>query len=483
MGHFFSSKREHFFRPLCGKQRAMVANCLQALYMRLHGPQADYRTLVTREELVALLLPVIADSPVLEADGSEAEHDSGEDDRARLSAILRQLIEHGWVETLADKAQLVSVYRLTRAGKAFTESFIALEGRGLRARQRNVRNTRNSLERYLQDADPFNLVDALTTAGQINSDLSDDIDDLHERRAELLRGAAERYREAFEEFLGYMKNQFVPDLSVRLSADSVESHRSAIVTSVDTVRRWPHERLRIAGEGLARLFPEAESLGEGNPLLRILDRIESLVDSACDGKMPELRTALSGFVRQADVLIRQAQALSVHQEGSPGLLFEKLSKVGEAQREAFLATVGATVLPTLPSLLDPGKLQRQAPRSRRVIQSIADTTPPTREELLAAALASAREAAFAMTIPEIRRRVLAQMGDAMVLHIRDFRVMDALDLLALSHCIEIGAVGYPNDKPRLAVEPVVDENGYPAWAETPYGRIEDFRIRRDFGHV
>lgn len=483
MSQFFTGSRQHFFRPLCGKYRAMVANCLEALYLRLHGPEADYRTLVTREELVALLLPVITDSPVLEADGTESEEESGEDERARLNAVIRQLTDDGWIETLADKSQLVSVYRLTRAGKTFTEGFLTLEGRGLRSRQRNVRNTRNSLSRYLEVGDPFNLVDALTTAGQINADLSDDVDDLHERRAELLRGAAGRYREAFEDFLLYMRTHFVPDLSVRLSADSVESHRSSIIATIEVIRGWSQVQTQRAAADLVRLFPEAEGLGIGNPLLLLIDRIQSLVDSACDGKMPELRTALSGFVRQADLLIRQAQALSVHREGSPGLLFDRLKKLTEKQRANFFDGVGASVLPPSPALLDPGKIQRREPRTRRKIATLSETPPPTREELLAAALASAREAAFALTIPDIRRRVIDQLGEAAMMHIRDFRVLDALDLLALSHCIEIGAVGYPNDEPRLVVEPHLDATGAPVWADTPYGRIEDFRIRRDFSHA
>lgn len=106
----------------------MVANCLQALYLRLHGPEADYSTLVTRDELIALLLPVITGSPVLEPDGTESEEDTGEDERVRLNAIIRQLIDNGWIETLADKSQLVSVYRLTRAGKVFTR----ISGEGFR---------------------------------------------------------------------------------------------------------------------------------------------------------------------------------------------------------------------------------------------------------------------------------------------------------------------------------------------------------------
>lgn len=483
MGHSFSGNRQNFFRPLGGKYRAMVANCLQSLYLRLHGPEADYRTLVTREELVALLLPVVTDSPILESDGSESEEDSGEDERARLNAILRHLTECGWIETLADKTQLVSVYRLTRAGKAFTEGFLALEGRGLRSRQRNVRNTRNSLRSYLEGGDPFNLVDALTTAGQINSDLSDDIDELHERRSELLRSAAGRYREVFDDFLEYMRTHFVPDLSVRLSADSVESHRSGIIEIINSIRAWPRERIDRAAEDLVRLFPEVESLGFGNPLLRLIERMEALVDSACDGKMPELRTALSGFVRQADVLIRQAQALSVHQEGSPGLLFDRLSKLTEAERASFFGQVGVSVLPPAPALIDPARIQPLTRRQRREIPTAIVIEPPTREELLAAVLASARETAFALTVGDIRRRVIEQLGDATQLRLRDFHVADAIDLLALSHCIEIGAVGYANDDPRLIIEPLLDARGGLEWVDTPYGSIEDFRIRRDYGYV
>ncbi|MEW8051299.1 MAG: Wadjet anti-phage system protein JetA family protein [Candidatus Thiodiazotropha endolucinida] len=459
----------------------MVSNCLQALYQRLHGPEADYRTLIRREELTALLLPIVTESPILESDGTESEEGSAEDERARVSTIVRQLTDHGWIESIPDKGQLVSVYRLTRPGKAFTEGFVKLEGRGIRSRQRNVRNTRYSLEVYANERDPFNLIDALTTAGQINSDLSDDIDVLHQRRTELLRNAAGRYQEAFEDFLDYMRKHFIPDLAVRLSADSIERHRSAILRSIEQIRGWSGTELDRETNDLTSLFPDVNVLGVGNPLLRVLERIENLVDTACDGKMPELRNALAGFVRQADVLIRQAQAMSFHVEGSPAMLMERLGQLGDDAQSHFFDRVGPSILPPSPSLLDPAKIGRLTTRSKRKIDNQTSTLPPTREELLAAALASAREEAFAITIPNIRGRVIDQLGDSPSIHIRDFHVRDALDLLTLSHCIEIGAIGYPNEDPSLAVEPILEE-GKPVWTDTPYGKIEAFIIRREFGH-
>ena len=62
----FSDSRKHFFRPLTGKYRAQIVECLRELYARFYSSMADYSRHYNREQVLEVFQEAITRAPVLE---------------------------------------------------------------------------------------------------------------------------------------------------------------------------------------------------------------------------------------------------------------------------------------------------------------------------------------------------------------------------------------------------------------------------------
>jgi hypothetical protein len=58
---FFTPPREHFFRPLTHDNREICAAVLRRLHERVHGANADYAEVLTREVVLQVVLQALAD--------------------------------------------------------------------------------------------------------------------------------------------------------------------------------------------------------------------------------------------------------------------------------------------------------------------------------------------------------------------------------------------------------------------------------------
>ena len=124
---FFAPPREHFFRPLTHENRELCAGVLRALYERVHGANADYAEALTREVVLEVIGRVLAD-PVMRALAFESGGSiSAEEERFYAGELLRKLKEHGWLEDYRDPIDLKPTLKLSRAGKAFSETFANLD--------------------------------------------------------------------------------------------------------------------------------------------------------------------------------------------------------------------------------------------------------------------------------------------------------------------------------------------------------------------
>jgi len=473
---FFTEDRLHFFRPLNGKYREMTVACLRALYSRLHGPEADYNALFSVDDLRGIFTEVVGPLQVLSADDDDDLSET-EDPRARANAILRSLMDAGWLEVSQDRAALRHFVRFTRVGKLFTDSFIALEHRGLSSRQRNVRNTRNALQAFLDEQDPFNLIDAQRYAEQVNSDLADDVIDLHEYKALLLQRAAEAGTSAIETYADFMDTHFMPDIAVRMSSESVEKHRADIRSTIHKIRQLPRERLEAVEQRLTELAPaEAERRPQGLTNY-LLSSIDGLVAGACRAKMPELRSALSGFLKRSRLVVSNAYALATPQRTTRAL--SALGEMGEAEADRVLQAVADRILPVPPKLLDPNRLKVSAARKLREIPTDVSEPEETREDRLRAMIEERTQMAFSVSVDRMEEEILRQMGDDVSMRASDLQVHDVLTVMTLSHCIETGMIGPKKVGVRLTFEPVVDEKGGFVCFDTPFGRHEDYIIRRE----
>ena len=193
---FFEQERGQFFRPLTSKYRAQVMECLRELYQRLYSSSsADYGQALARDTLIEIFQEALVRAPLLADEGlaeSDDESDDSSEGRFRNSRdhavwVLNQLLEYGWIEKQVDEATLQSTFAFTRYGRLFTEPFVAESRSMARTRHRNTRNTRNSLESFLERGDIYDLLDAYEYSERIISDFTDVIAELEERKRDLVR--------------------------------------------------------------------------------------------------------------------------------------------------------------------------------------------------------------------------------------------------------------------------------------------------------
>lgn len=478
MTTFFNNDTLYLFRPLSGRFREMVVGCLNTLYDRLYGPHADYQVLITRTDLKALFLPVISSTPILSGTQEEELLDTVQGEEARINWMIRELEETGWIEHSPDKGTARSVYRLTRIGKRFAEVFASQDGQGLVSRQRNVRNTANALKAYLSDGDPYNLMDAFTFSAKVNSDLSDEISELHERKRDVMRQAAAQAENALGQFQEYMEKHFLPDISIRLSADSVDKHSSEIRAIVDQIRAWPENRRNAAEQLLRQRAPQFVEQTRINPIDHALVTIEAYLSSACATKMPELRAALGGFMRRIEIISRQVSLLTGHQDGSVVSFASRLAKQSSTVQAAAWAALSARVTPYRPRLVDPGRIRLRDKMAAARIPELQEISEPTREERLQASIEHALQSAFTVSEDNIYEAVLEQLDDSPSLHTRHFQVHDALSLLIVGRAFEVGSLSHAKRVPKLRVEPVQDVNGKAVPFTTELGEFDDFLIKK-----
>src|SRR5437867_3560538 len=150
---FFAPPREHFFRPLTHENRELCAAVLRALHERVHGANADYAEALTREVVLEVVGRVLADEPMRALAFDRGQSVSAEEERTYAGELLRKLKEHGWLEDYRDPINLKPTLKLSRAGKAFSETFASLDDSRAKTRQRNMRSARKALAAFKDTKD------------------------------------------------------------------------------------------------------------------------------------------------------------------------------------------------------------------------------------------------------------------------------------------------------------------------------------------
>ena len=64
---FFNEQRRHFFRPLTGKYREQIVECLRLLHARLYGANADYGESLKRDQVIEIFSEALVRAPLLES--------------------------------------------------------------------------------------------------------------------------------------------------------------------------------------------------------------------------------------------------------------------------------------------------------------------------------------------------------------------------------------------------------------------------------
>lgn len=435
---FFSDSRNQFFRPLTSKYREQIVECLRLLYERQYSESADYGESLQRDQVLEIFEEALARAPLL--DGSEFDLETRfKSEREQANWILNQLLEHGWLEKQVDQATLHSTFPFSRMGRLFSQSFSELGRASIRTRHRNTRNTLNALEAFLNRGEIHDLLDAYEYSERIISDFTDVIAELEERKRELVREVEAQLlvQQATDHFFDFMEKRFQPDVSVRLSADSVEKHRDAIQDVIDRIRRKRKEFKHEAEKKARQLVPELAQPGR-SVLYLILDTIEDRMRRAADLMLPALRRALQGFTKRADIIIRQLSYLNTQRDNDVVELCRALAQLTPQQQQERLEQAGQVMSTLQVQLIDPEQVKltqrkEQAPLQTRVEEHEEDISEEGRRALLVQTLL---EQAFVMHNEGLRDYVVSAMAGGRIISTRDLPVHNARDLLAMAHAVE-----------------------------------------------
>ncbi|VAW76913.1 FIG149030: hypothetical protein [hydrothermal vent metagenome] len=466
---FFSENRKHFFRPLLGKYREQVLECLRVLHARLYGTLADYNRAFTREQVLEGFQEAITRTPALDEDEDDFSTPV-RSEREQANWILNLLLEHGWIECHADEATLQSSYAFSRVGRLFTQPMVETAGGGFRTRHRNTRNTRNALQSFLERGEVYDLLDAYEYSERIISDFSDVIAELDERKRMLVREveAQQVIQQASDEFFDFMEKRFIPDLSVRLSADSVEKYRDEIQSLIGKARRKQKAFKAGAERELRKLAPELLTDKNTSLYLLILENIESRIHSASDIMLPALRKALHGFTRRADIIIRQLSYTLGGEQGDLLSLCQQLGQSSKKQQQLTLDAAADAMATLNLGLVDPTVLRLFVGRQRRVVNTTSETHTPmskaSRRELF---IQQSLQKAFMVNNQQMGQFILSALKNGHRIHSNQLPVHSARDLLMAAHAIEAGAVGLQSSEFQFRVQPTGQR------VQTDYFQITD----------
>jgi hypothetical protein len=434
---FFSDNHPHLFRPLTGKYREQVVACLSALFGRFYTTHADYSRICDREQVLEVFAEAITRTPLLDGDD---ETDAPRGEREQANWVLNLLLEHGWIERQTDEATLQSSYAFSRIGRLFTQPMVETAGGRFRTRHRNTRNTRNALRAFLDRGEIYDLLDAYEYSERIVSDFSDIINELDERKRQLVRDveAQQVVQRAADEFFDFMEKRFMPDLAIRLSADSVEKYRDEIAKLIGKARRKQRNFKAQAERELRRAAPELISQLDRSLYLDILDGIDARLHAACEVMLPALRRALHSFTRRADIIIRQ---LTFSGASSNHFLAacRQLASLDENDYQTRLNMASEQLATLNIGFADPESLHLHGPRSNRQVNSRVEADLPSDPQALRRLFVEqALERAFALNNQELRDYLIETLAGGRILRSTILPVRDARDLLRAAHVIEAG---------------------------------------------
>lgn len=447
---FFTEDHPHLFKPLTSKYREQVVACLSSLYGRFYTSHADYSRAFDREQVLETFSEAIMRTPLLDGD-DEIGVPRGE--REQANWVLNQLLEHGWIERQTDEATLQSNYAFTRIGRLFTQPMVESSSGRFRTRHRNTRNTRNALRAFLERGEVYDLLDAYEFSERIVADFSDIITELDERKRQLVRDveAQQLVQRAADEFFDFMEKRFMPDVAIRLSADSVEKYRNEIAELIAKARRKQRPFKAEAERELRRAAPELMIDPQQSVYFAILDGIDARLHAACEVMLPALRRALGGFTRRADLIIRQLTFSGTSRHELLDACRQLAALTDEKYRE-LLATVGDRMATLQVGFADGDGLRLYARRTKRVVNTAVETSQHADEqERKKLFVQQALERAFSLNNSELREYLIEALSGGHAVRTTNLPVRDARDLLRAAHAIEVGTAC---DGPyRFRVEP------------------------------
>lgn len=459
---FFINDRIHFFKPLTGKYREHIRQCLCLLYSRQYGSSADYGHSLTRDQIVEILEEALIQLGDVTFDQDEADelldNDFKEERfksaRDHSNWILKQLLEFGWIERQVDTATLQSTYPFSRMGRVFSQSLLEAGNSKIRTRHRNTRNTLNALDAFASRGEIYDLLDAYDYSERIITDFTDVISELEEKKRALVQEmeSQQLIQQAAEQFFDFMEKRFQPDIQVRLSADSVEKHRDHIDKRLRSIRRKKDEFKKTAEAELRRTVPDLCEPHQSY-LYFILDTIERRMHNAADVMLPALRRALHGFTKRADIIIRQLSYLNTQQDNDLVEVCRELADLSETDYRLRLENASVAASSFKLRFIDPQHIKLNERKSKDIVDNrTAERQAPNREAQCELMVQQLLDQAFVMNSQAIKDYVLDTLRDGRKLSTSELPINNSDELLAMAHAIEVAGINNLSSDLRFKVE-------------------------------
>jgi len=447
-------------------------DCLKLLYARCYSSLAEYSRSFDRDQIIELFQEAIARSPILDDDGEDAS--PARTPREHSGWILNLLLEYGWLERQIDEASLSSSYAFSRFGRLFTQPMLETSGARFRTRHRNTRNTRNSLQSFLDKGEAYDLLDAFEYSERIISDFTDVIAELDERKRQLVKEveAQQLIQSASDEFFQFMENRFMPDLAVRLSADSVEKYRDQITDLTNKARRKRSEFKADAERELRKLAPELLDDPRQSIYLKILDNIDQRLHRAAEIMLPALRHALHGFTRRADIIIRQLSFNSGGAQSELLPLCQQLAQLSETEQDQRLQQVGDLLAEFQLGFVDPDSLRLPDRKMERRLNTDSEDhgqiDQDARRNLY---LQQVIDQAFSFNSQQLRNYIFQALQNQQVIRSSQLPINNANELLMLAHAIEVAASNHLSSEFRFKLQFTGEQV-----SNEFFSRMDDFTI-------
>ncbi|KZZ78857.1 ferrochelatase [Oleiphilus sp. HI0133] len=463
---FFKEERLYFFKPLVGKYREQIAQCLSLLYERQYSSSADYGSSLSRDQLIEVFEEALARSSnhIFEEDDGLQEQ-RFKSYREQGGWVLNQLIDAGWIERQVDPATLQSTFPFSRMGRIFTLSLVEADNTQIRTRHRNTRNTLNSLEAFYGRGEVYDLLDAYEYSERIITDFTDIISELEERKRELVKEVESQQliQQATDQFFDFMEKRFKPDIAVRLSADSVEKHREDINKAIYRIKRKKREEKADAERRLRQTVPELCDAKESF-LMHILDTIDQRMRNASDIMLPALRRSLHGFTRRADIIIRQLSYMNSHARNDLVEICRELSDLSDEEYGQRLVAATEFLSPMSLKFVDPGQVKLSERKQKQWVDStIHEPGAIDKEAQRELMIQQLLDQAFMINKKQVSEYVVKSLRAGRKISTRDLPINDAKDLIAMAHVIEIGGVNHLSSDHQFLVKPTGQQVN-----DTPY---------------
>ncbi|WP_419771328.1 MAG: Wadjet anti-phage system protein JetA family protein [Candidatus Marinarcus sp.] len=323
---YATSFNDSFFNALTGKNAELIERSLVALYDANYGNNTTFFDDMSRDDVKRTILSAIGGLDWHD----EETNDKIQKDHIKANHIIAKLKLCGWIDFPTNQFKHTKFFSFTKYGKKFAQLIFSLQDNDIDlSKQRNVRQTKFSLEAYKTENDPQHLLDAFNTSKEVISDLTDAIHDIKELKNLLMQKARESIEDAGENFLDFLSNRFKNDIANRFGEDSVERYQHDIKEIVyEILSENNEERVKRVSSLNKGMYISFYSRHES--LEKILHSINDRILNACEMKLPSLKKEVQSYISSGGKIFKQTSALLLNNNKK---LYSFATKIKNADNE------------------------------------------------------------------------------------------------------------------------------------------------------